>query len=887
MKLIEAHIENFGKLSGETFRFNSSLNEFYKENGWGKSTLAAFIKVMLFGFDNERARDELSNERKRYKPWQGGSYGGSLEIQVKDKSYIIYRSFGTKDKEDEFVLRDAKTQLLSNDFTKNIGEELFEIDLAAFSRTIFISQNDIYTEATGNINAKIGNLTDNTDDINNFEAVDKKLTDLLNSMSPTRKTGSISKLVDELNDLKVEVKKAATLDEAIDKYVKAKEEEKSKYLALKRKQQKLLEKKKEVSKYKDLKNIQKEYEGLLEIVTNLQSKLSAIKAKLPQKQVDSNVVEEALKNTDELKKWESYKEAYNISTNKLSEYKNLENIFGDTVIAEDIFANKISKADRLIQFEKDVEATRITNEELEEYEQLKGLLGENNVDEHTIELKVSNWTRKNEIKSAIRIKELNYQTQKASIDKEAEAVTKAAKKNYLPLILGIISLVAGFALLPVNVYFTIGLIVAALGGIGGFVVINNNNKSKAEALKKKYEDSYSLLEKIKEEISLDSSFIEKSEREMKTFLKLFNITYVEEEVINQLFNIKHNVSRYKQLQRKIENTDKSAVVTIDKYKSELTEFFKNFEPDFEAADSYKYKQALIELENKYTLYVKYKEQLEKYNQCVDKCNKLQGNINSFFENCQIEKAEDITKQLLDLKINIRNYQEIFVEYDQAKQNFSEYVEKNNITDDIINLKVEENEESLLDIDKEAEEIIREIEVVNSTITNYNNSLNELREKRDIISEKEEYLEQLEEKVLEDKKKYKLIKKTKELLENSKNSLTARYMKPILDSFKKYYKIISEDITDKFSIDAKINITANEGGIPRRVDLLSEGTKDLVYICMRLALVDAMYTEEKPFILFDDPFVNFDDEKVTGSLKLLQEVSKEYQIIYFTCHNSRK
>lgn len=193
----------------------------------------------------------------------------------------------------------------------------------------------------------------------------------------------------------------------------------------------------------------------------------------------------------------------------------------------------------------------------------------------------------------------------------------------------------------------------------------------------------------------------------------------------------------------------------------------------------------------------------------------------------------------------------------------------------------------MDLDKEAEEIIREIEVVNSTITNYNNSLNELREKRDVISEKEECLEQLEQSVAADKKKYKLIKKTKELLEASKNSLTARYMKPILDSFKKYYNIISEDITDKFSIDAKINITANEGGIPRRIDLLSEGTKDLVYICMRLALVDAMYTEEKPFILFDDPFVNFDDEKVAGSLKLLQEVSKEYQIIYFTCHNSRK
>lgn len=887
MKLIEAHIENFGKLSGENFKFNSHLNEFYKENGWGKSTLAAFIKVMLFGFENERARDELSNERKRYKPWQGGVYGGSLEIQVKDKNYIISRTFGAKDKEDEFVLRDASTLLLSDDFTKNIGEELFEIDLAAFSRTIFISQNDIYTEATGNINAKIGNLTDNTDDINNFEAVDKKLTDLLNSMSPTRKTGSISKLIDELNDLRVEVKKASTLDEAIDKYVKAKEEEKNKYFALKEKQQKLIEKKKEVSKYKDLKNIQKEYEGLLETVTNLKNKLLAIKGQLPQKEIDSKVVEEALKNIDELKKWQSYKEAYNISEDKLSEYKTLDDIFTDRPIEQEIFEDKISKAEELIQLEKNAEATKVTEEELEEYKKLKESLGENKVDEHTIELKVSNWTKKNEIKSAIKIKELNYQTQKASIDKELEAATRTAKKNYVPLILGFISLIAGFALLPVNVYFTIGLVAVALGSIGSFVAINNKNKSKAEALRKNYEDSYRLLEEMKEEIDLDNSFIEKNEREMNAFLKLFNIAYVEDEVINQLFNIKHSVSRYKQLLKKVENVDKSAVTTIDKYKSELTELIREFEPDFKAVDSYKYRQTLIELKNKYTLYIEYKEQLEKYNKCVEEGNRLQDSVDSFFKEYEIEKAEDITKQLLDLKINVRSYQDIFVEYDQAKQNLSKFVEKNNITDDIINLKVEEKEENLLDLDKEAEEIIREIEVVNSTITNYNNSLNELREKRDIISEKEECLEQLEQSVAADKKKYKLIKKTKELLEASKNSLTARYMKPILDSFKKYYNIISEDITDKFSIDAKINITANEGGIPRRIDLLSEGTKDLVYICMRLALVDAMYTEEKPFILFDDPFVNFDDEKVAGSLKLLQEVSKEYQIIYFTCHNSRK
>ena len=56
--------------------------------------------------------------------------------------------------------------------------------------------------------------------------------------------------------------------------------------------------------------------------------------------------------------------------------------------------------------------------------------------------------------------------------------------------------------------------------------------------------------------------------------------------------------------------------------------------------------------------------------------------------------------------------------------------------------------------------------------------------------------------------------------------------------------------------------------------------------MRMALVEAMYGEEKPFLIMDDPFVNLDEERTRGGLALLEEIAKRYQVIYFTCHNSR-
>lgn len=70
---------------------------------------------------------------------------------------------------------------------------MFKIDAQSFERTVFIGQSDCVTATTDSINAKIGNLADNTDDINNFETAVGRLTAVLNNITSTRSTGSISK----------------------------------------------------------------------------------------------------------------------------------------------------------------------------------------------------------------------------------------------------------------------------------------------------------------------------------------------------------------------------------------------------------------------------------------------------------------------------------------------------------------------------------------------------------------------------------------------------------------------------------------------------------------------------------------------------------------------
>ena len=112
------------------------------------------------------------------------------------------------------------------------------------------------------------------------------------------------------------------------------------------------------------------------------------------------------------------------------------------------------------------------------------------------------------------------------------------------------------------------------------------------------------------------------------------------------------------------------------------------------------------------------------------------------------------------------------------------------------------------------------------------------------------------------------------------------MEPISDAYTKYYSFISTKELDSFEIDANINVTKTEQGMARNVISLSQGSRDLVDIALRMALVDVMYQDESPFIIMDDPFVNLDQDKVESAKEFIKEVAKNYQVIYFTCHSSR-
>ena len=191
MKLIECYIENFGKLSAYRYTFSDGLNVIKGDNGLGKTTLSVFIKSMLYGVDTKKAKGEES-DRKRYMPWQGGRFGGSLTFENLGKRYRIERTFASKASGDLFAVFDTESGSQSHDFTEKIGEELFGIDAEGFEMTAFLSERKLTLNGSNDtLTTKLSNLVGVDGDMGSFDSALDKLVSMEKYYQHRRGSGGV------------------------------------------------------------------------------------------------------------------------------------------------------------------------------------------------------------------------------------------------------------------------------------------------------------------------------------------------------------------------------------------------------------------------------------------------------------------------------------------------------------------------------------------------------------------------------------------------------------------------------------------------------------------------------------------------------------------------
>ena len=145
MRLLELHIDGFGKFHDRTISFNDGINIIYGKNEAGKSTLHTFIRGMLFGIERGRGRAAKNDLYTKYEPWENsGTYEGWLRLEKDGTIYRIERRFRKENKSLKII---NETKGLEEEATPAFVSSLLDgLTETMYNNTISIGQLKSATE---------------------------------------------------------------------------------------------------------------------------------------------------------------------------------------------------------------------------------------------------------------------------------------------------------------------------------------------------------------------------------------------------------------------------------------------------------------------------------------------------------------------------------------------------------------------------------------------------------------------------------------------------------------------------------------------------------------------------------------------------------------------
>lgn len=737
MKVVGCHIDNFGNLQNLDVQLVDGLNIAVQENGWGKSTFAAFIRVMFYGFRGDGRRTPEENERLKYMPWQGGTYGGQLVFKTDGRLYRIERTFGARPKEDTFALFDDRTNMPSKDFSSSVGEELFGMNHESFLRTVFIAQQDVPSRVTDDIHARIGGLDDDASDMNRYEEAQKRLKKKADRLNPGRVTGAIYKKNSHLTELTAVMAQAQSRQEEAERLALSISREEAHQKELTAELDRLQKKSDLESRPLNRQRKLDQYRALCERAEEAQQREEELLSAFPEHVPELKEADERLDELGEL-------EALNAHARRCA----------------------------------------LTAEEADELAEL------------TLRYRGHGRVRADGADPDLS----DSRDFRDYLDYAEDMDHRGGWKFVLVWIfffLGIAAALAGY------LFFwerntQMGMMITAAGGVVAA-------------------------------ISLAARFLLGSRRKNDRFHDRTG-AYEDE------------ISRYNELLDQKAEYD-SVRQDIDRTGEDLLSFLQ-----------------------------------------------AQGITKS------PDDLPDLRDALMELRDRIRDLNRARSETDACEEERDAYAEKYDITEEERAVLLEDAESgdaptgtdanvgedlagSIRRVSEEAARSRESIRSLQEQLDAAQNSLNECLHAHDRYEEESRELDAMQD-------EYNIITKASEYLAKAREAYSSHYMKPILDAFRACFRILTGGEEAEFEINSDLEIMLRAYGKLHSVRSLSEGWQDLIAICRRIALVDAMYPGEKPFLILDDPFVNLDTVKVKGGMKLLRELGRDYQILYFTCSDSR-
>lgn len=945
MKLISAYIRNFGKFSEFRINLNSNITNYCEENGFGKTTIAAFIKAMLFGLDKKSSK--VFSEREHYYPFNGKTFGGTLTLEYQGKTITIDRTFDRKSPTKDIAhVFDEQGNNLKWDPSK-IGERIFEIDVDSFNKTLFISSNDLSFENTTSISQKLNGLVnsgcESYDDI--IDKIDATLKAISRKDNRGNTKSKIKEIDDNIIDHEKELDNLNILRNSIDDKYRD-------YKNIENEIKKLSEKRDQISDRKVVIERINQYHNKQKELAQIEDELNKINEKYPDGLPNQDEMNDLKKYQDADYKISNYLEQYRFTKEEQDDFLSLKTKYHSTPVSEEDIT-------LLKQYEFDLSNyQKLDNEEFEE-EKLNELNYLTRVfkekvpleDEiNQIENKIGQYKAnqlKNNSSTFIPSEYKNLQAEfysnvpsdeelnqiKEKIDNHQELETK--KKSYINsfsdnipqnknthliglilLVIGLLSIVGGlilfaFSLIPAIIVTIVGIILI----ITSIILLTRKTKS----------NNVTTIDK-KELLSLDDQII-KLETNLKSYFAQFRMAdsdYLK--CYNRLVSDKEDYLRIKEIINSNSKNKEEIEEQNKQLENELNSFFAKYDS---LQDSFEL--SLIKIRSMVSKYHNLLKEKEVFDQQklnnknkIDETTKLvQGIFKKYYidENTSLnkkfitllskessllssyldkehsyqlhEKSKDnnnsliiniLSKYFIFLTNNYQNqYSIIKNDYDlftrltsdinKKKEEITNYKIQNNISEEDI-----QNENDDLDI----EEVNNQIQALNNDLTFKGNEINEIEQQLDNYDSLVNEINKLNESKEYYKKKYHNLEITKKIFNTAQENLHKKYIGPMENSFNMYAEKINPIIKE----DAKINFSFDVKYLNGTKDHLSEGLKTCLSLSMRFAVIDNMYKNERPFVILDDPFVHLDSENLNKAISVLKELSKDTQIIYFSCHESR-
>ncbi len=841
MKLLKAYINAYGNIEDKEFDFSSGLNSICEDNGYGKSTLASFIRASFYGLEK---KTKNYFERDRALPYSKKPCGGYLIFEFNGKEYKIQRSFSKKAQEDE--LHVFVNGIETNELGPVPGETIFGLDLDSFNKTIFINPIDLTVSTNESLNAKMGHFVEDSKDSFDFEEAKEKLDKRKRELKPIKSQdskGLIAEKKIQIDDLDNKNENLKSLRLAMgEKY----EKEEKLNISIQEMNKKLTD----ASNHNAELEAWDRYDEYNNTIQHAKNEIDGIRNKypngIPSKEELANF--ELLLNQKDKKIFE--RNATNLSKHEEEEYSSLSLHFKDKTPNEEDLTKLKETYNKYLSLKNQGEISLDDSEKklIEEY-------SGKTLDTEELRKRIKNY------------QDLDYDPDPRFVGSDYgyyfSSPARIILYSLLGLVLGILLIIV--IVLTVKfaieyVYWIVGAAVVFICALTTFVIWRGRKKEKEKHVSIVMEHDkkkFAILEEINNMLAPFG----------KTLSQADNLDLESFQIINKY----ETYCKAKDKETKILNDKKASIDSLNNIKNSLGSYFSSFAYIGDIEDIY------------YTFF----SDLEKYSSLSKK--KLENDNKRKSIDQEIENI-DRSISSFRKKYNVEIDNKTFIQECRDDRKTIDLKEKYlGSTEEKLKNYISEKKLVARPTSNEKVNVLELTEELSKLNKDYQTAAKDIDDSEREISSLESEVEQLpllNEEWKELKDEHFIVSKTITYLSEAEINLKNRYIKPVKDKFDYYSSILSEAFGKKVVMDADFNIKIIEEGIERDYHHLSTGQLTLCVFCYRLAIMDNIFPKDKPLLILDDLFVNLDEKHLSLAKKLIDLLAKDRQIFYYTCHKSR-